>query len=227
MARTTARPASRRRARSLSRKAIPIGTAVEGVSEVVDQVGQQRDRAREDEDGRLDERRQAEEPEAERDCPEARPRPQNRGASTRPRMAVGVRGVSVRVRRLHDPWRSREPPGERPRRTCWDAVDRLVEVIADMRVVQCEDDASAAPFAGHEAEVRGGGAQLVRDGRSIHRDSCRRVRPRNRATAQPSCDARGSALPAPASCRRPAVRSVRRAAPSPFVPARRGSSKKA
>ena len=51
----------------------------------------------------------------------------------------------------------------------WAVVDRLVEQDADMRVVQCVDDASAAPFAGHEAEVAE--AQLVRDGRSFHRDT--------------------------------------------------------
>ena len=83
MARTTARPASRSARSLLEQEGDPDRDSGEGVSEVVDQVGQQRDRAREDEDGRLDERRQAEEPEAERDCPEARPRPQNRG-STRP-----------------------------------------------------------------------------------------------------------------------------------------------
>ena len=132
-------------------------------------------------------------------------------------MAVGVRGVSVRVRRLTIPWRSRNHlwrgrggragRGRPPRR----AGRRHAGV-------QCVDDASAAPFTGHEAEVAEE-AQLVRDGRSFHRDSVRGTPPREQAirAAVPGC-ARGSALPAPASCRRPAVRSVRRAAPSPFVP---------
>ena len=101
IAATTNRPAVRSARSERSRNAAPSGHGGQGVAEVVDEVGQQRDAAREDEDQRLQRGGDPEDRERGENRPQAGARALDRvvDEAVRVPMAVGVRApVAVRVR---------------------------------------------------------------------------------------------------------------------------------